>query len=748
MADGFQVSHPLSGGMAQPCGRFAGLGTTRDFRRGLTWKRRYPCASALRSREQKLLVLLLAAVCGGRAIAQADTAPRFARNAQIGDLVFVRGEPIANITMPAATGGDIDAGINAGELSDYSFDPVRLPEGLTFDRFTRVISGAPRWTLGKRTYHLWVHDDDENWSTGDADSLRFTIEVVSGEPPPSSADEAATPMPAEFSASFESEFQWFNRDRLPRFSGVSALRSAAWRGERIQRQILVAGRGSQDAPSVDAGDLRSSRGGAIPASAVSFRYPHFVIGDIEARGCGAYPERFQAAHLADALAGEPPRRLPRSYPSMIWMAIDVPDDAHSGNYAGTVTISSRSGDVSILDIALEVQPWSVPPVSERRFHLDLWQFPVSMLDRYNDAHPRRRIDPWSEEHYRLLEPFYRYLAWLGQRAVTTYIKDGAQGAPSMIRWIALDNGERWQFDYAAFDRHVERLAGWGIDSQISAFSPVGWNNSEIPFWDEASDEQKVFHAPLGSQTYNALWNLFLTDFKSHLIEKGWFEKTVLYMDEVPQDEMEAAIGLIRYNDANWKIGLAYGHAPDDRVIRSLYDVSGYYESEIDVGTYDHQLTTFYTSCTLTRPNNYVAANANPADMAAMPWYAMARGHDGYLRWAFDHWTLHEPLDLRDGSHTAGDFSFVYRSSNDANMTVVPSVRSELLHDGIEDFEKLIVLQEAMRRCDRPDLLDELGETIESFSTDALISGAAPDLLTGARAALERFAKHPGLANCR
>ena len=734
--------------MAQPCGRFAGLGTTRDFRRGLTWKRRYPCASALRSREQKLLVLLLAAVCGGRAIAQADTAPRFARNAQIGDLVFVRGEPIANITMPAATGGDIDAGINAGELSDYSFDPVRLPEGLTFDRFTRVISGAPRWTLGKRTYHLWVHDDDENWSTGDADSLRFTIEVVSGEPPPSSADEAATPMPAEFSASFESEFQWFNRDRLPRFSGVSALRSAAWRGERIQRQILVAGRGSQDALSVDAGDLRSSRGGAIPASAVSFRYPHFVIGDIEARGCGAYPERFQAAHLADALAGEPPRRLPRSYPSMIWMAIDVPDEAHSGNYAGTVTISSRSGDVSILDIALEVQPWSVPPVSERRFHLDLWQFPVSMLDRYNDAHPRRRIDPWSEEHYRLLEPFYRYLAWLGQRAVTTYIKDGAQGAPSMIRWIALDNGERWQFDYAAFDRHVERLAGWGIDSQISAFSPVGWNNSEIPFWDEASDEQKVFNAPLGSQTYNALWNLFLTDFKSHLIEKGWFEKTVLYMDEVPQDEMEAAIGLIRYNDANWKIGLAYGHAPDDRVIRSLYDVSGYYESEIDVGTYDHQLTTFYTSCTLTRPNNYVAANANPADMAAMPWYAMARGHDGYLRWAFDHWTLHEPLDLRDGSHTAGDFSFVYRSSNDANMTVVPSVRSELLHDGIEDFEKLIVLQEAMRRCDRPDLLDELGETIESFSTDALISGAAPDLLSGARAALEGFAKHPGLADCR
>ena len=700
------------------------------------------------------IAALLAALCADWAVAQddtmqVDTAPRFARNAGIGDLVFVRGEPIADITLPGAAGGNIDAGINAGELSDYSFDPVRLPEGLTFDRFTRVMSGTPRWTLGKRTYHLWVHDDDENWSIGDGDSLRFTIEVVSDELPPSPEDGVAPSMPTEFSASFESEFQWFDQDRLPRFSGASVFSETAWRGERIQTHILVAGRDSRNALSVTASDLRSDRNDVIPAGTVSFRYPQFVIGDIEARGCGAFAERFRTTRLADALASEPPRRLPRSYPSMIWMAMDIPVDAQPGHYTGTVTIRSRSGDISNLQIALEVLPWIVPPVSERRFHLDLWQFPVAVLDRYHDAHPRRRIDLWSEEHYRLLEPFYRYLAWLGQRAVTTYIKDGAQGAPSMIRWIALDNGQRWRFDYTAFDRHVERLAGWGIDSQINAFSPVGWNSSEIPFWDETGGERKVFNAPLGSQTYNALWNLFLTDFKSHLIDKGWFEKTVLYMDEVPQDEMEAAIGLIRYNDANWKIGLAYGHAPDDRVIRSLYDVSGYYESEIDVRTYDHQLTTFYTSCTLTRPNNYVAANANPADMAAMPWYAMARGHDGYLRWAFDNWKAFEPLDLRDGSHTAGDFSFVYRSGNDADMTVVPSVRSELLHDGIEDYEKIVVLQEAMRRCGRSDLLDGLNEAIASFSTDALIAGAAPDLLTEARAALDGLSKHPALAaGCR
>ena len=696
-----------------------------------------------------VLVASLAACCGGHAMAQSDSAPSFPRNAQIGELVFAKGEPITSITLPSATGGDVDPSINAGELSDYSFDPARLPEGLTFDRFTRVLSGTPNWTLGQRTYHFWVHDDDENWAIADGDSLQFSIEVVSGDSQEASAgEEFGETIPEEFSASFESEFQWFRRDRLPRFSGETTWSAKMWQGERVQKQILVAGVASGNAFSVFASDFRSESDAVIPAGAASFRYPHFVAGDIEARGCGAYEQRHDVVYLADALASEPLRRLPRSYPSMIWLSIDVPGNTPTGQYGGTITIRSRSNIESNLDVSLEVLPWNIPPVSERRFHLDIWQFPVSILDRYHDANPRRRIEPWSEEHYRLLEPFYRYLAKLGQRAVTTYIKEGAQGAPTMIRWVAQDNGARWTYDYSSFDAHVERLAEWGIDGQINAFSPVGWNMEVIPFWDEASGETKVFGAPLGSATYNALWNSFLTDFKAHLREKGWFEKTVLYMDEVPQKEMEAAIGLIRYNDADWKIGLAYGHAPDDRVVRSLYDVSGYYESEIDVQTYDHQLTTYYTSCSLTRPNNYVAADANPADMAALAWYAMARGHDGYLRWAYDNWKAYDPLDLRDGAHTAGDFSFVYRSSNDADMTVLPSVRSELLHDGIEDYEKLVVLEQAIRRCTRDELLGELNETIQMFTTGALLAGAASELVTDAREKIDALSVRLPLLGCQ
>lgn len=707
-------------------------------------------------RSARVCVALLLVAGGGTSIAQTDTAPQFGEGAGIPDLVFFEGVTIPDIVLPKARGGNVDASINGGELSDYSFDPAGLPPCLAFDRYTRVLSGTPTVTAGKTTYTLWAHDDDGNYAASDAAALRFDMEILK-EPPQESgahpgeaqglAHDVAEMPSADLSASFESEWQWFRAESAPGLSEQRRWRAYAWRGERIQKHVLVSGGVPGSPPAVHAGDFRSETGDVIDARALTVRRPQFVIGDIEARDCEGYVTREEFVRLSDALPAQRSAKLPPGYPAMLWISLDIPEDANPGRYSATLTIESNAGAQTELAIDLEVLPWRLPAVAERAFHLDLWQFPVSVLDRYNDVNPDQPIALWSEAHYRLLEPFYRYLADMGQRVVTTYIKDGAFAAPSMIRWIALDNGKRWTWDYSVFDAHVERLASWGIGGQISAFSTVGWNKDEIPFWDAASKEQRVFEAPLGSTTYNALWHHFLTDFKAHLKEKGWFEKTVLYMDEVPEEEMEAAIALIRYNDPGWKIGLTYGHAPSKRVVGSLYDVSGYYETEPWVETYAGQLTTVYTSCSNKRPNSFVADDASPADMAAIPWYVIARSHDGYLRWAFDNWKSCHPLDLREGRFTAGDFSLVYRSGNDADMTVVPSVRSELLRDGIEDYEKFQVLTERISRCGREDLQQKLQTAVRLFTTEALAAGRAPELLAAARGKLAEVSRSISPGSC-
>ena len=691
-----------------------------------------------------------------------NTAPSFAETASIGNLVFTAGEVIEPVTMPGASGGEIDSGLNGGELSDYSFDPAQLPEGLYFDRFSRVLDGTPTQATEMTDFALWVHDDDSDHSVEDADSLAFTIMI---EP---RADAVVRPDDADLWASFESEFQWFDRSHAPSLSNVREWRSTVWKGERIQKQILIDGVSLNDAISIVASDLVTDTEAvsSIPASAVSFRYPRFVKGDIEALGCGSYERRGEPTWLSDALITQPPGRADDwpaddSYPRAVWVAIDIPPDAIAGDYEGTFTISTGPDTETTLQVSLKVTEWSMPDREDRRFHLDLWQFPVTPLDRYNDAHWNQRASPWSERHYQLLEPFYRYLAELGQRSVTTYIKEGAFAAPSMVEWTALESGNRWEFDYTAFDAHVERLAQWGLDGQINAFSLVGWNQDTIIFHDAASGQQKALKAEVGSKVYNALWNDFLTDFKRHLVSKGWFDRTVLFMDEVPQDQMISVIRLIRYNDPKWKIGLAYGRAPSELIVNSLYDVSGLFESEQKVRIHRNlgQLATFYTSCAQRRPNNYVAADANPADMTAMAWYAAAQDYQGYLRWAYDNWKSAEPFDLRDGWHTAGDFSVVYRSSNEADMTVVPSIRSELLRDGIEDYEKIRVLTDLALQCDanylsEPDsnslencALGDLRKAYTPFTSQALKAGRAREMVVRARRVIDRISESVTAASC-
>ena len=811
------------------------------------------------------------------------------------------------------------------------------------------------------TYRYAVTSNDADYDESAlSDEVTVLAQGETGTEPETPSDAGMST--GDFEASFESGQQWFRRDVVPELSGNTTWNSISWKGERIQQHILVNNVPSNSQVSLVSSDLSNAENDTISSSAVSFRYPRFVAGHAEVRSCNRdYQDINQTVYLSDALFSAPTQALPSSWPELVWMSVDIPSETPAGEYSGTVTVSAVSADtttaMTTLQVSVHVAPWTMPDAEDRQFHLDLWQFPVSVLDRYNDANPGDRIAIWSEEHYALLEPTYRYLAGLGQRTVTTYIKEGALGAPSMIQWT-LKNDGAWEYDYSVFDAYVTRLASWGLDQQISAFSPIGWNPEDIPYWDEATQSKKTFSAHLGSSDWNARWSHFLTDFRAHLVEKEWLDKTVLYLDESSEKDVQVVIDLVGTIDENWKIGLAYigygSDGPGEDVLSKLYDSSGsmvlvgttYVDSELITGetyryavdacndncsaastpitvvaqtpavpgeptgltatgvgeitlnwtaptatgssalagyniyrcaddtatctstwfdrvesgttytdsdisantTYRYsleacngtgcgnrtgeimvmtgdtvnvqstvsnemtesdqtpqnqavpgvptdlaayaasataiqlswegnatngydvyrcigsetctpvtylgwtyadigaahpdQINTFYTSCVQPRPNSFLAANADPRDVAALSWHALQRGLDGYLRWAFDNWRSSDPLNLREGSFTAGDFSLVYRSSNDRDMTVVPSIRSELLRNGIEDFEKVLVLRNSLSSCSEDELpgrrLSRLERAVEAFSSGPLMAGRAGDLIDQAHARLDEI----------
>ena len=108
---------------------------------------------------------------------------------------YVQNREIEAITLPQATGGD-------GALT-YALSPD-LPEGLTFNTETRVLSGLPTEALGETTYTLTATDGD-----GDEATLRFALAVAEDLMPSFADTVVAPPLSGEYRC----------RDNFPRSHG-------------------------------------------------------------------------------------------------------------------------------------------------------------------------------------------------------------------------------------------------------------------------------------------------------------------------------------------------------------------------------------------------------------------------------------------------------------------------------------------------------------------------------------------------
>jgi hypothetical protein len=472
----------------------------------------------------------------------------------------------------------------------------------------------------------------------------------------------------------------------------------AWKGDRITKQIVLWTSGQINNLAVSSTDLTGSAG-VIPASAVSFRYGKYAKGDMLSKECGEYPTRSGYQQIIDAWSTESVTTLGSNDPLKLWAVIQVPVNTPKGAYTGKISATGGSGNVE-LTVNLYVPDMQLPDVGQWSFHLDLWQYPTKIVEFYNTNNPSNRITLWSDEHFALLEPFYRELAGCGQKAITAHIKDNALGVPSMVKWIKKTNGE-WEYDFTAFDRYVSSLMEWGIGKQINCFSPIGWNENDIPYYDEATQSNRTINATPGSSLYNERWNHFLTLFKSHLDAKGWFDRTVLYFDEISEEKALPVIdNLILPNNPAWKIGGTITHDFSAETKAKCYDLSGVLGRDFNTTGFDNKVFTIYTSCTQLFPNSFVSRENTTAEMTWMGWHAANMNYSGYLRWAYDNWQLNDPADARDGSNTAGDFALVYRSANTGAITCYPSLRLMMLREGIQDYEKIRILKGIFQTSDQ------------------------------------------------
>ncbi|MBO7290862.1 MAG: DUF4091 domain-containing protein, partial [Bacteroidaceae bacterium] len=490
--------------------------------------------------------------------------------------------------------------------------------------------------------------------------------------------------------------------------------AVAWRGERVNLQLVVENGAKEASVEYKLSDLKCGRS-VIPASNVVGGFVQPVLTD-KFTGCGRHDvDAYGEVPVADRITATNPTVLDAVARRGLWLTIQVPQDAKAGIYKGNVELLCN-GKKTKYKYTVQVLERTLPAPKEWAFHLDLWQNPYAIARVHN-------VELWSNEHFEVLRPYMLKLASAGQKAITATLIDrpwdGQTYDPfgSMVTWVRKADGT-WWYDFTLFDRWVEFMMSCGIDKEITCFSMIPWKLL-FRYYDQATHSHKYINCAPGEDAYTQFWGGMLTAFSAHLKEKGWFEKTFISMDERSLQQMQAAIKVIKEYAPGMKISMAGNYHPE--IETDIYDYCldifayGAYTPELLASRRAQgKVSTYYTCCSAEYPNLFTFSD--PADAAFIALEALAKDLDGYLRWAYNSWTVTPEEDSRFTAWPAGDTYVIYPFS-------ISSVRWERLIQGIQLFEKYRILLAEAKAAGNAQRVAELEQLLRSvdikkISTDS------------------------------
>lgn len=524
------------------------------------------------------------------------------------------------------------------------------------------------------------------------------------------------------------------KKELPAGTTARSISLTAWRGEKVSAQLAVSTPEKLSALTFEADDLTGSAS-TISKANVRTAFVRYVMADeLQKDGQNTCSGRNQDEyrhflvadpidHLTSQLDMEP------NTTRCGWVSISVPRDAKAGTYSGTVEVKADGRTIASLRLNVKVKNRTLPPAKDWKFHLDLWQNPYAVARYYN-------VEPFSDEHFRLMRPIMQLYADGGGKTITVPITHRPWNGqtydafPNMITWMKKADGT-WAFDYTAFDKWVEFMTGLGINKQISCYSMIPWKLS-FTYLDQATNSFKAIDAKPGDKAYEQLWTEMLRSFAAHLKEKGWFDITYIAMDERQLKDMLATLEVISKADSGFKVALAgsYHKELEDKLDDYCVIINEDFPAEsIARRRAAGMNSTFYTCCTPPRPNTFI--QSPPAESEWLAWHSAKEGLDGYLRWAFNSWTESPLTDACFTAWPAGDPFIVYPDGRS-------SIRFERMTEGIQQYEKVRLLKEEARGKGNKSMLKKIEKILSAFGTKELDKTTAAEAVNKAKAAINKL----------
>ncbi|MEG1837956.1 MAG: DUF4091 domain-containing protein [Bacteroidaceae bacterium] len=520
-------------------------------------------------------------------------------------------------------------------------------------------------------------------------------------------------------------FTWGSKDihysykNVPKVEYRTDTLIHAWRGERISALALIYSKEENKDLQLSLSDFVQGNQSIHTESTANF--VNYVMTDgLNANGngsCGARPDhsKFDSSMVADVIDKLPIKTLKAKHVRPVWCSFEIPRNILPGNYVVTLNLKHNLTTLKTLNITIQILDKTLPQPSDYVFNVDFWQQPYSVSRYY-------KVEKWSKEHFDAMRPMMKALARAGQTSISTEIIYEPWGDQShdkfdpMIETIKKTDGS-WSYDYTIFDKWVQFMMDCGIKKEIKCFSMVPWDMS-FRYWNESSKSYKFLHAQTYSQEYKDFWTPLLTNFVSHLKEKGWYNITTMCMDEREMWAMTDAYNLLQKVVPGMKMSLAGSYH------RELVDKFHYYclqygeyfsNSELASRNAKGYISTLYTCCSSSVPNAYTFSS--PAESACLPLHAIERGVDGFLRWAYNNWGEDPLRDSRYRFWGAGDPFMIYPGFRS-------SVRFERFIEGVQDAEKIRILREKYKSIGDKESSDLLELKIKAFEQGKITSNNA------------------------
>lgn len=464
-----------------------------------------------------------------------------------------------------------------------------------------------------------------------------------------------------------------------------------------------------------------SKDGVIPASAVKIAY---------ACPTGMCDRKKDAM---DALL-DTPRSSAKTH--AVWLTVKIPADAKAGDYNGVLTVGK-----TVVPVHLKVMGWVMPEPKDFFMHVGIIESPESVALQY-------KKEIWSDEHFKLIGKSFDQLGRVGNKTlfIPLIAKCNFGNEQTMVRWIrdtpnaattnVVQAGDKFKHDFTPvekyLDLYIEKVGKpkvvcfilWEIYAGGGYFGKDNMRLAGLPvsLFDPASKQVSILTCPpYGTVESEEFWKPVLDGLHERLTKRGLTDEN--YMVGIAGDIRPGKVVVDQVRKlapyAKWVV---HSHGK----VNDLYGVPvGYISHVWGVGGQPPGWKQEWQYTVFPREGVSVALRSfsQPAAFHSIGEHGLLNGLRGFGRMGADFWNVTGDKEKRcliarfpetnwnQLNPNASTTDFLYAGPDGA----VPTVRFEMLREGIQECEARIYIEKTLAdKTRREKVGEELAKKAEAM----------------------------------